>query len=64
MGSANPNAPQQPGRWDPNVKITPDPELLNGHKIPALVPNVFDVRITHHEVSATIESTGTISDRP
>jgi hypothetical protein len=64
MGSANPNAPQRPGRWDPNVTITPDPDLLNGNKIPPLVPNVFDVHIMHHEVSATIESTGTISDRP
>jgi hypothetical protein len=50
--------------WDPNVKITPDPELLNGNKIPPLIPNVFDVRIMHHEVSATIESTGMVSDQP
>jgi hypothetical protein len=56
--------PQTPGRWDPNVKITPDPELLNGHKIPPLVPNVIDVRIMHHEVSATIESAGSISGQP
>jgi hypothetical protein len=64
VGPANPGAPQKAGRWDPNVEITPDPELLNGNKIPPLVPNVFDVRIMHHEVSATIESTGSVSDRP
>ena len=49
---------------DPNVRITPDPELLNGDKIPPLVPNVIDVRIMHHEVSATMESEGTISGQP
>ena len=64
LGSPDPTAPQTPGRWDPNVKITPDPELLNGHKIPPLVPNVIDVRIMHHEVSATIESAGSISGQP
>jgi hypothetical protein len=63
-GLADPTAPQTPGRWDPNVKITPDPELLNGHKIPPLVPNVIDVRIMHHEISATIESVGSISGQP
>jgi hypothetical protein len=42
------------------VQITPDPDLLNGGKIPPLVPNVIDVRITHYEVSATIESYGHI----
>jgi hypothetical protein len=61
LGSPDPTAPQTPGRWDPNVKITPDPELLNGHKIPPLVPNIIDVRIMHHEISATIESEGSIS---
>ena len=61
LGSTDPTAPQTPGRWDPNVKITPDPELLNGHKIPPLVPNIIDVRIMHHEISATIESEGSIS---
>jgi hypothetical protein len=64
LGSANSSTPQKAGRWDPNVKITPDPELLNGHKIPPLVPNVIDVRIMHHEVSATIESEGSISGQP
>jgi hypothetical protein len=43
--------------------MTPDPELLNGNKIPPLVPNVIDVRIMHHEVSATVVSEGSISDR-
>ena len=61
LGSPDPTAPQTPGRWDPNVRITPDPELLNGHKIPPLVPNIIDVRIMHHEISATIESEGSIS---
>jgi hypothetical protein len=28
---------------------------LNGSKIPPLVPKVIDVRITHYEVTATIE---------
>ena len=64
LGSPDSSAPQPPGRWDPNVKITPDPELLNGNKIPPLVPNVIDVRIMHHEVSATMESEGSISDQP
>jgi hypothetical protein len=60
-----PPAPsQKPGRWDPNVQITPDPDLLNGSKIPPNVPNVIDVRITHYEVTATIESKGSISDHP
>jgi hypothetical protein len=54
----------KPGRWDPRVRIIPDPDLLNGSKIPPLVPNVIDVRITHHEVTATIESQGSVSDHP
>ena len=64
LGPPDPTNPQIAGHWDPNVRITPDPELLNGHKIPPLVPNVIDVRIMHHEVSATIESEGTISGHP
>jgi hypothetical protein len=64
LGSPDSSAPQPLGRWDPNVKITPDPELLNGNKIPPLVPNVIDVRIMHHEVSATMESAGSISGQP
>jgi len=56
-----PTPSQKPGRWDPNVQITPDPDLLNGSKIPPLVPNVIDVRITHYEVTATIESQGSVS---
>ena len=64
LGSPDSSAPQPPGRWDPDVKITPDPELLNGHKIPPLVPNVIDVRIMHHEISATMESAGSISGQP
>jgi hypothetical protein len=59
-----PTPSQKPGRWDPNVQITPDPDLLNGSKIPPIVPNVIDVRITHYEVTATIESQGSISDHP
>jgi hypothetical protein len=47
--------------YDAVAKITPDPELLNGHKIPPLVPNIIDVRIMDHEISATIESEGSIS---
>ena len=64
LGLPDSTSPQITGHWDPNVRITPDPELLNGDKIPPLVPNVIDVRIMHHEVSATIESEGTISDQP
>jgi hypothetical protein len=64
LGSPNSTTPQPPGRWDPNVKITPDPELLNGHKIPPLVPMVIDVRIVHHEISATMESDGSINGQP
>jgi hypothetical protein len=56
-----PTPSQKPGRWDPNVRITPDPDLLNGSKIPPLVPNVIDVRITHYEVTATIDSQGSVS---
>jgi hypothetical protein len=59
-----PTPSQKPGRWDPNVQITPDPDLLNGSKIPPIVPNVIDVRITHYEVSATIESEGSVSGQP
>ena len=59
-----PTPSQKPGRWDPNVQITPDPDLLNGSKIPPLVPNVIDVRITHYEVTATIESQGSVSGQP
>jgi hypothetical protein len=64
LGLPDSTSPQIAGHWDPNVRITPDPELLNGDKIPPLVPNVIDVRIMHHEVSATIESEGTISGQP
>jgi hypothetical protein len=49
---------------DPRVRIIPDPDLLNGSKIPPLVPNVIDVRITHYEVTWTMESQGSVSDRP
>jgi len=59
-----PTPSQKPGHWDPNVHITPDPDLLNGSKIPPIVPNVIDVRITHYEVTATIESQGSVSDQP
>ena len=59
-----PKPSQKPGHWDPNVHITPDPDLLNGSKIPPIVPNVIDVRITHYEVTATIESQGSVSDQP
>ena len=59
-----PKPSQKPGHWDPNVHITPDPDLLNGSKIPPIVPNVIDVRITHYEVTATIESQGSVSDHP
>ena len=59
-----PTPSQKPGHWDPNVHITPDPDLLNGSKIPSLVPNVIDVRITHYEVTATIESQGSVSGQP
>ena len=59
-----PTPSQKPGHWDPNVHITPDPNLLNGSKIPPLVPNVIDVRITHYEVTATIESQGSVSGQP
>jgi hypothetical protein len=64
LGSPDSNTPQKAGRWDPNVTVTPDPELLNGDKIPPLVPNVIDVRIMHHEVSATIESPGIANGKP
>ena len=60
----SPTGSLKPGRWDPRVRIIPDPDLLNGSKIPPLVPNVIDVRITHYEVTRTIESQGSVSDRP
>jgi hypothetical protein len=59
-----PTGSLKPGRWDPRVRIIPDPDLLNGSKIPPLVPNVIDVRITHYEVTRTIESQGSVSDHP
>jgi hypothetical protein len=59
-----PTGSLKPGHWDPNVRIIPDPDLLNGSKIPPLVPNVIDVRITHYEVTRTIESQGSVSDHP
>ena len=59
-----PTESKKPGRWDPRVRIIPDPDLLNGRKIPPLVPNVIDVRITHYEVTRTIESQGSVSDQP
>ena len=60
----SPTGSLKPGRWDPRVRIIPDPDLLNGSKIPPLVPNVIDVRITHYEVTRTIESQGSVSDHP
>ena len=59
-----PTGSLKPGRWDPRVRIIPDPDLLNGSKIPPLVPNVIDVRITHYEVTRTMESQGSVSDHP
>src|SRR6516162_9552641 len=59
-----PTPSQKAGRWDPRVHIIPDPDLLNGSKIPPIVPNVIDVRITHYEVTKTIESQGSVNDQP
>jgi len=59
-----PTPSKKAGRWDPRVHIIPDPDLLNGSKIPPIVPNVIDVRITHYEVTKTIESQGSVNDQP
>jgi hypothetical protein len=48
--------PGTPGTWDPGVKITPDPELVTGQKVPPITPNLFDVRITRYEISATLDA--------
>ena len=54
----------KPGRWDPNVRILPDPDLLNGTKIPPITPVVVDVRIMHYELSSKVESEGSVNDVP
>jgi hypothetical protein len=59
-----PTATLKPGRWDPNVRIIPDPDLLNGTKIPPITPVVVDVRIMHYELSSTVESEGSVNDVP
>ena len=48
--------PGVPGTWDPGVTITPDAELVTGQKVPPITPNLFDVRITRYEISATLEA--------
>jgi hypothetical protein len=48
--------PGTPGTWDPGVTITPDAELVTGQKVPPVTPNLFDVRITRYEISATLDA--------
>ena len=48
--------PGNPGTWDPGVTITPDAELVTGQKVPPITPNLFDVRITRYEISATLDA--------
>jgi hypothetical protein len=48
--------PGTPGTWDPGVTITPDSELITGQKVPPITPNLFDVRITRYEISATLDA--------
>ena len=59
-----PDAPRTPGRWDPNGQNNTRPGAVERAQDPLLVPNVIDVRIIHHEVSATNESEGSITGQP
>ena len=53
--------PGTPGTWDPGVTITPDAELVSGQKVPPVTPNLFDVRITRYEISATLEPPSSVT---
>jgi hypothetical protein len=50
-------AAQAAQSWDPGVQIIPDPELLNGSKIPPVTPNLIDVRIVRFSMSARFQDT-------
>ncbi|MBV9491150.1 MAG: hypothetical protein JO069_15715 [Verrucomicrobia bacterium] len=43
--------PESPGVWDPGLKITADPDLITGQKVPPVTPNAFDIRIMHYQIS-------------
>ena len=45
-----------PSSWSPGLQIIPDYGLLTGQKIPPVTPNIIDVRIVRHEVTADFPS--------
>jgi hypothetical protein len=50
-----PSPPAKPtAQWSSGLRIVPDEELLTGAKIPPLTPNIIDVRIVKHEVTADL----------
>jgi hypothetical protein len=48
--------PSAPSAWSPGLQIVPDYALLTGEKIPPVTPNIIDVRIARHQVTADFPS--------
>jgi hypothetical protein len=53
LGASTPRS--RPPIWQRGLTITPDPDLLDGAKVPPITPNIVDVRIRHYSVEATME---------
>jgi hypothetical protein len=53
----DPSPPAKPmAQWSSGLRIVPDQSLLTGAKIPPLTPNIIDVRIVKHEVTADLST--------
>jgi len=48
----DPSPPSTASSWSPGLRIVPDYALLTGDKIPPVTPNILDIRIVRHEVTA------------
>jgi hypothetical protein len=57
-GSASPSSAGSPG-----LRIVPDYALLTGEKIPPVTPNILDVRIVRHEVTAAFPVTESTAEQ-
>jgi hypothetical protein len=55
LGKSRPNDSLTPMNWPAGLTITPDSDYLTGKKVPALTPNIVDVRIRNFRTGAEIE---------
>jgi hypothetical protein len=51
LGKSDTSSPLS-SSWSPGMRILPDYDLLTGIKIPPVTPNIIDVRIVRHQVTA------------